>query len=101
MILTWTRPAETDLIDILDYIADDNSTAALATIDRIEAAALRLTEFPLSGREGSVPDTPELPIPGLPFLLIYRIRDATVAVLRVLHGARQWPPTGASSPRNR
>lgn len=93
MILTWARPAESDLIDILDYNADDNPTAALATIDRIEAAALRLTGFPLSGREGSVPGTRELPIPGLPFLLIYRVRDATVEVLRVLHGARQWPPS--------
>jgi len=92
MILTWTRPAESDLTEILDYIAGDNPAAALATIERIEAVALRLTEFPLSGRDGSVPDTRELPIPGLPFLLIYRVRDATIEVLRVLHGARQWPP---------
>ena len=92
MILKWTRPAEDDLIDILDYIAHDNPAAAVDAIDHIEAAALRLAEFPLSGREGSVPDTRELPIPRLPFLLIYRVREATVEVLRVLHGARQWPP---------
>jgi toxin ParE1/3/4 len=92
MILKWTRPAESDLIDILEYIADDNPAPALATIDHIEAAADRLTQFPLSGREGSVPNTRELPIPGLPFLIIYRVREATIEVLRVLHGARQWPP---------
>lgn len=94
MILTWTRPAESDLIDILDYIGDGDPAAALAIIDRIEAAPLPLTEFPLSGREGSVPGARELPIPGLPFLIIYRVRNATIEVLRVLHGARQWPPTG-------
>lgn len=92
MILRWTRPAENDLNEILTYIAADDPTAALATIDRIEAVALRLTEFPRSGREGSVPDTHELPLPGLPFLIIYRVREADVEVLRVLHGARQWPP---------
>jgi toxin ParE1/3/4 len=92
MTLKWTRPAQSDLIEILDYIADDDPTAALATIDRIEAAADRLSGFPLSGREGSVPETRELPIPGLPFVLIYRVRGASVEVLRVLHGARQWPP---------
>ena len=92
MILSWTRPAEGDLIDILDYIANDNPAAALETVDRIEAAALHLIEFPLMGREGSVPDTRELPIPGLPFLLIYRVQEATVLILRVLHGARRWPP---------
>ncbi|MDJ0852774.1 MAG: type II toxin-antitoxin system RelE/ParE family toxin [Myxococcota bacterium] len=77
---------------MLDYIASDNPHAALGTIDRIESAALRLQEFPQSGREGSVTDTREMAIPGLPFLLIYRVREATVEVLRVLHGARQWPP---------
>jgi len=92
MTLGWTRPAEGDLIDLLDSIAADDRAAALEAVDRIEAAALHLTEFPLMGRNGSVAGTRELPIPGLPFLLIYRIQDATVLVLRVLHGSRRWPP---------
>jgi len=92
MIVAWARPAERDLIDILDFIAADDPAAAIATLDRIEAAALRLADFPHSGREGSVPDTRELRIPGLPFLLVYRVRESAVEVLRVLHGARQWPP---------
>jgi len=92
MNLTWTTPAENDLTDILDYIAEDSPSAALGTIDRIEGVALRLIDFPLSGREGSVPGTRELPIPGLPFILVYRVREASVEILRVLHGARQWPP---------
>jgi len=92
MILKWTHPARNDLIDILDYIADDNPSAALAVIERIEASARRLVDFPLSGGEGSVPDTRELPIPGLPFLVVYRLSNATIEVRRVLHGARQWPP---------
>lgn len=92
MILSWTRPAEGDLFDILDFIAHDDPAAALGAIDRIEAAAVRLTDFPLLGREGSVPDTRELPVPGLPFLLIYRVQGASLVVLRVLHEARRWPP---------
>lgn len=92
MNLRWTTPARDDLTGILDYIASDDPTAALATIDRIEAVALRLIDFPLSGREGSVSDTRELPIPGLPFIIIYRVGDANIDVLRILHGARQWPP---------
>jgi len=92
MNLRWTTPARDDLTGILDYIARDDPGVALATIDRIEAVALRLIDFPLSGREGSVPDTRELPISGLPFLIIYRVKDVNIDVLRVLHGARQWPP---------
>jgi addiction module RelE/StbE family toxin len=92
MILRWTTPARRDLIAILDYISDDDPAAALAVIDRIEESAHRLHEFPLSGREGSLAETRELPIPGLPYLLVYRVRDASIEILRVLHGARQWPP---------
>jgi len=92
MILRWTTPARRDLIAILDCIADDNPAAALAVIDRIEESAHRLPEFPLSGREGSLAKTRELPIPGLPYLLVYRVRGASIEILRVLHGARQWPP---------
>jgi toxin ParE1/3/4 len=92
MILEWTEPAASDLIEILDYIAEDNPAAALAAVDRIEQTSLRLTDFPLSGREGSLQDTRELPIPSLPFVIIYSIRETTVEILRVLHGAQRWPP---------
>ncbi len=92
MTLEWTRPAEADLTVILDYIGDDDPAAALVAIDRIEDTALHLAEFPLMGREGSVPETRELPIPGLPFLLTYRVQDRIVRILRVPHGTRRWPP---------
>ena len=92
MILRWTTPARRDLIAILDF-SDDDPAAALAVIDRIEESARRIAEFPLSGRVGSLAETRELPIPGLPYLLVYRVRDASIEILRVLHGARPWPPS--------
>jgi toxin ParE1/3/4 len=92
MILEWTDLAASDLIEILDYIAEDNPAAALAAVDRIEQTSLRLADFPLSGREGSLQSTRELPIPSLPFVIIYSIRETTVEILRVLHGAQRWPP---------
>ncbi len=92
MILEWSRPAEADLIDIFDYIGDDDPAVAPATVDRIEDTALHLAESPLMGREGSVPETRELPIPGLRFLLIYRVQHRIVRTPRELHEARRWPP---------
>jgi toxin ParE1/3/4 len=92
MILRSTTPARRDLIAILDYIAEDNPSAAFDVVDQIAAAALRLRDFPLSGREGELRETRELVIPGLSYLLIYRVREATIEILRVLHGAQQWPP---------
>lgn len=92
MILRWAGPARQNLIHIVEFIAADDAVAALAVIDRIEQAAQRVREFPFSGREGAMRGTRELVIPGLPYIIIYRVRDPTIDVLRVLHAARQWPP---------
>jgi toxin ParE1/3/4 len=56
----------------------------------IEQVAL-LANHPGIGRPGRVEGTRELVIPGLPYLVAYSHRNDTVAVLRVLHGARKWP----------
>jgi toxin ParE1/3/4 len=36
--------------------------------------------------------TRELFVGGTPYLVVYTADVATVAILRVLHGARKWPP---------
>ena len=93
MNLRWTTPARRDLVAILDYIDDHDPAAASSVLERVESAAIRLRSFPLLGREGVVADTRELAIPTLPYLLVYRVRRDAIEILRVLHGARQWPPT--------
>jgi predicted transcriptional regulator/plasmid stabilization system protein ParE len=54
-----------------------------------------LEDFPLLGRPGRSPGTRELMISHLPYLVVYSVDAAdpqTVVILRVLHGARLWPP---------
>lgn len=41
--------AEQDLAGIIEYIANDNPTAALKLVDEIQESILRLEDFPLSG----------------------------------------------------
>ena len=48
--VVWLEQARSDLLDILDTIAVHNSSAAEAYVGGLEAACLRLEEFPLSGR---------------------------------------------------
>jgi toxin ParE1/3/4 len=58
------------------------------------AAVEKLSDLPNRGRPGRSPDTRELMIPGLPYLVVYSVEAAeprTVVILRVLHGARLWP----------
>ncbi len=81
-----------DLDDGLGFIARDNPEAARAVAGRVRAAARRLDQFPLLGREGRRAGTRELVLPSLPYVLVYRVEtDASVSILRFLHTSRVWP----------
>ncbi|HUB90055.1 MAG TPA: type II toxin-antitoxin system RelE/ParE family toxin [Dyella sp.] len=41
-VVEWTETARADLIDIVDYISDDNPQAAQKLKDDIEAKAVKL-----------------------------------------------------------
>ena len=91
MILVWMEQAERDKDGIIDYIAQDNPRAAVHVGDEIERQVEMLIEFPNMGRIGRVEGTRELVISDTPYVVAYRVRGESVIVLRVLHGARQWP----------
>lgn len=93
MIVRWLERAIVDLEDIADYIAMDNPDAALGILDRVEGSAAAIPDNPRLGRSGRVAGTRELIIAGTPYLIVYRIGLDTIDVLRVLHGAQQWPPS--------
>jgi toxin ParE1/3/4 len=91
MRLVFAEPAERDLKDIVDYIALDNTAAAEKVYRAIVVAAERLTRFPDIGRVGRLPDTRELTISSLPYLVVYQVATETVTILAVFHGARDLP----------
>lgn len=53
----------------------------------------RLLIFPESGRPGRIAGTRELIITSTPYVAVYVVAEATVRILRILHGAQQWPDT--------
>jgi toxin ParE1/3/4 len=71
------------------YIANDNPTAAKNVVDRIEHSIGRLRVMPMSARPGVIKGTRLLAVPGLPYIVVHRIRADTVEILAVLHTARQ------------
>jgi addiction module RelE/StbE family toxin len=92
MRIRWTDPAVHDLTNICDYIREHDAPAAargvaLTIHDRVSS----LTRFPELGRPGRRLNTRELVIPGLPFLAIYRVRGDVIEIVRILHGAQNWP----------
>jgi toxin ParE1/3/4 len=90
MRVRWTTDAADDLERICDYVARERPEAA----HRIALDVLRVIEdlrtFPNRGRPGRVQGTRELVLTR-PFLAVYEVREQEVQVLRILHGARQWP----------
>ncbi len=91
MRVAWTPQARSDLSAIRAYLGEENPRAALQVARVILAATRRLPEAPHLGRPGCVPGTRELVIPGTPYIAAYRVQEARVEILRVLHGARRWP----------
>ncbi|GAB6042606.1 type II toxin-antitoxin system RelE/ParE family toxin [Endothiovibrio diazotrophicus] len=95
--VVWLRRAVCDWDAIVDHIAENNPAAAINAGDRIEEHAGRLADHPELGRAGRKQGTRELVITGLPYIAVYRYERERhrVVVLRILHGARQWPPNPA------
>ena len=91
MRLEWSVWAQADRDAIFDYVEADNPRAAAAVDKRIGDRVSMLQRFPRSGRPGRVTGTRELIIIRTPYIVVYRIIDDTVRVLRVLHSSRQWP----------
>ena len=91
MKLTWSAFALSDRDAIFTYIEADNPAAAVLIDERIAAGARRLLDFPASGRVGRIAGTRELVISGTPYIAAYTVAETTVRILRVLHGAQEWP----------
>lgn len=93
MKLVWTLPARDDRKSIREYIAVDNPRAAIDLDELLSEKAARLLDHPGLGRPGRLKGTREL-VAHPNYILIYDVMGDWVRVLRVLHAARHWPPTG-------
>ena len=83
------RPrAGEDLSEIWDYIADDSVAHADAFIDRIDAKLRILATQPLMGRarEELAPRLRSFPVER--YVIFYEVVPDGIAIVRVLHGAR-------------
>ena len=94
MRVRWTTDAADDLERICDYIALSRPDSARRVAQSVVERISELQSFPRIGRPGRVARTREITFPPLPYLAIYEILDHQdeVRVLRILHGAQQWPP---------
>jgi toxin ParE1/3/4 len=92
MQVRWSPTAAEDLSRIFQYIRQENPSAAERVVRTIYESAGALASFPNRGKAGRVEGTRELPLPSLPFVVVYRVLEHAVEIANVIHGAQRWPP---------
>ena len=97
MNVRWMPLAEQDLEAAYDYVRQDNEDAAGQLVARIFSSVSMLMRHPLAGREGRVKGTRELVVARTPYIVAYRIHEAEIQVLAVLHAAQRWAPRFSTS----
>lgn len=91
MKIKWLRKALRNLEIAYEYIYANDPEAARQTIVRIRDAVAQLEQYPSMGRHGRVAGTRELVIVNTPYLVIYRVKEETIQIIRVLHASRKYP----------
>jgi toxin ParE1/3/4 len=86
MQVRWTAPAAEDLRRITRRIQRDNPTAARQVAKNLYESGMSLETMPNRGR---IAGTREFVV--TPFILVYRIKADAVEILRIYHGAQDWP----------
>ena len=89
--IEWLPLASANRFEQLVYIAQDNPLAAIDQDERIERQIDMLLQHPQMGRPGRKKGTRDLVISRTPFIVVYRAKGARSEIIRLLHGAQQWP----------
>lgn len=74
---------------IMDFIAQDNVSAAIALDEDFARSALRLRDYPRLGHPGVVTGTRDL-IVRRNYRLVYRIEGKMLVILAVVHAKQMW-----------
>lgn len=92
MKVIWTEKAEKQIDQIFEYIATDSSLYAHRTVGQIIEEAESIPPHPRKGRK--VPEYEREDIREVfhhPYRIIYLLKDETIVILSVIHGARLLP----------
>jgi toxin ParE1/3/4 len=88
MRIRWTAPAAADLEEIKAYLDEHYPQLAHRTVRVIYENIRELKTMPNRGRIGLHEGTRELVLHPLPYVVIYRVKNDAVEILRIWHGRR-------------
>jgi toxin ParE1/3/4 len=87
--ILFTPTGRRQFLEAIAYIHRDNPSAAASFRRKTEEKLSRLKKFPDSGRV--LPEFPDLPFREVivkPYRFFYRVKDKTVWIVAVWHGAQ-------------
>jgi toxin ParE1/3/4 len=90
MRIRWTRQALSNL-DAAIHLAADNPGNAQQVARKVWDSIQLLRQQPGMGRPGRVPETRELIIADLPFIVPYAEHNGEIVILRIMHTSMKWP----------
>jgi toxin ParE1/3/4 len=91
MQLRWTTAAADDLEGIAQYLFEKSPQNSPQLIRKIYEGPSGLKTYPNLGRPGKKWGTRELVLTPLPYIVVYQIMGDAIYILRILHGAQDWP----------
>lgn len=89
MKIRFANTARISLHTAINFIHQDNPTAATNFLERVQKTLRRLEKYPESGRR--IPEFPELPyreLLVLPYRLFYRVDGKVIFIVAVWHTAQ-------------
>ena len=95
--LIWSPPSRRDLIGIDAYLNAHNALAATRILRAIRATALRLPDHPRIGRPLAEPFR-LLGVRATPYVLIYRLQEGDIEIVRIRHTSENWWPGPEAMP---
>lgn len=89
MTIRWLPRATDDLEEILACVEEHLSAFYDDTAEDIFHAIDSLEEMPFRGKPTKKPAIRQLVLPRLPYSIFYKLKDDTIVILYIRHGARK------------
>lgn len=91
LLVEWRPEALSDLLEIIDYIADENISAAINLSNEIKAKVSKLGDNPHMFKQSSRVNGLREMVVRPNYLVFYRVTSQSVEIVNIVHAKRQWP----------
>lgn len=89
--IEWRPEAVSDLLKIVEYVADENMSAAINLSNEIKAKVSKLGEHPNMYKQSSRVNGLREMVVHPNYLVFYRVTSQSVEIVNIVHTKRQWP----------